>query len=236
MIQVIKDQVEAARNQFAIQPAADERTHIDVPFELASLLHHDDWTAAQLTFYQTSWKPTQVKTTISNDLYELTALMALKYLSGISQDLNMKGQLLKTCNVLFKILDRVDSILGIEKESVNANANTTLAIDGMTCETGCAKRIEQKIAKMEGVKSCEVNFEKKTAAIIYNDEKVASTQFVELVEGLNDNQYKVSNIETEKINNTNSESSSSNGEETGNIMSGSSFELPNIMEYLRNII
>jgi copper chaperone CopZ len=121
-------------------------------------------------------------------------------------------------------------------DSIQANTNTTLAIEGMTCETGCAKRIEQKIAKMEGVKSCEVNFEKKLATVIYDDKKVASTKFVDLVEGLNDNQYKVSNIDTEKISNSNSESSSNGGEETGNILSGSSFELPNIMEYLRNII
>lgn len=121
-------------------------------------------------------------------------------------------------------------------ESIQANTNTSLAIEGMTCETGCAKRIEQKIAKMKGVKFCEVDFEKKLATVFYDDNKVASEQFVELVEGLNDNQYKVSNIETEKISNSNSESSSNGGDETGSILSGPSFELPNIMEYLRNII
>ena len=121
-------------------------------------------------------------------------------------------------------------------ETIQANANTTLAIEGMTCETGCAKRIEQKITKMEGVKSCEVNFEKKLATVIYDDKKVVSTQFVDLVQGLNENQYKVSNIQTEKINNSNSKSSSKGGNETGSVLSSPSFELPNIMEYLRNII
>jgi len=123
-----------------------------------------------------------------------------------------------------------------EVETIKANANTTFAVEGMTCETGCAKRIEQKIAKMEGVKSCEVNFEQKTTTVIYNDAVVKTEDFVALVEKLSDSQYKVSDLETEKINNSDSESSSNGGDEAGSILSGPSFEMPNIMEYLRNII
>ena len=123
-----------------------------------------------------------------------------------------------------------------EVETIKANAITSFAVEGMTCETGCAKRIEQKIAKMEGVKSCEVNFDKKITTVIYNDGVVKTEEFVALVEKLSDSQYKVSNLETEKINNSESESSSSGGDETGSILSGPSFEMPNIMEYLRNII
>lgn len=123
-----------------------------------------------------------------------------------------------------------------DTDTVFVNANTTLSIEGMVCEENCASYIERKITKLEGVKSCEVDLESKLATIIYNDDKVASTKFVDLVEGLNESQYKVSNINTEKISTSNSENSSSDGEETGSILSAPSFELPNIMEYLRNII
>ena len=45
------------------------------------------------------------------------------------------------------------------------DANATIAkaefkIDGMTCAIGCAKTIEKKLSKMEGVKSATVDFEK----------------------------------------------------------------------------
>jgi Cu+-exporting ATPase len=34
-------------------------------------------------------------------------------------------------------------------------------IDGMTCAVGCVKRIEGKLAAMEGVKSAKVDFDQK---------------------------------------------------------------------------
>ncbi|MEM6684935.1 MAG: heavy metal-associated domain-containing protein [Bacteroidota bacterium] len=45
-------------------------------------------------------------------------------------------------------------------------------IDGMTCAIGCAKRIEGKLAAMEGVKSAKVDFEQKIAMVEYNEAKV----------------------------------------------------------------
>ena len=36
-----------------------------------------------------------------------------------------------------------------------------LTIDGMTCEIGCAKLIQRKIDKMDGVKTVKVDFERK---------------------------------------------------------------------------
>lgn len=143
---------------------------------------------------------------------------------------------MKQLILLLTIITFLSGCSSSTADNITANANTTLAIEGMTCETGCAKRIEQKIAKMEGVKSCEVDFENKKATVIYDDKKVNEENFVSMVEGLNDSQYKVSEIETEKLSNANTNTSSSEEDETGNILSGSSFELPNIMEYFKNII
>ena len=38
----------------------------------------------------------------------------------------------------------------------------SLNIKGMTCEIGCARTIQSKLSKTEGVKLAKVNFEKKT--------------------------------------------------------------------------
>lgn len=46
-------------------------------------------------------------------------------------------------------------------------------IEGMACPMGCAKPIEKNLAKMDGVKKAEVNFETKTATV-YFDETLAS--------------------------------------------------------------
>ena len=47
----------------------------------------------------------------------------------------------------------------------------------MTCAIGCAKSIEKKIAKMEGVKSATVDFDRKLAMVEYNEAKVNSNFF-----------------------------------------------------------
>ncbi|QHI37187.1 Copper-exporting P-type ATPase A [Kordia antarctica] len=59
------------------------------------------------------------------------------------------------------------------KDDVAANYNKAeFKIDGMTCAIGCAKRIESKLASMEGVKSAKVDFDQKLAMVEYNEEKV----------------------------------------------------------------
>lgn len=74
-------------------------------------------------------------------------------------------------------------------------AKAEFTIDGMTCEIGCAKTIEKKIAKMEGVKSAKVDFDKKLAMVEYNNAKVTPTSIEETVTKVADI-YKVSNMKT----------------------------------------
>lgn len=74
-------------------------------------------------------------------------------------------------------------------------AKAEFTIDGMTCEIGCAKTIEKKIAKMEGVKYAKVDFDKKLAMVEYNEAKVTPNALEETVTNVADI-YKVSNMKT----------------------------------------
>ncbi|EDP98494.1 heavy metal-associated domain-containing protein [Kordia algicida OT-1] len=82
----------------------------------------------------------------------------------------------------------------ISKEDLAANYNKAeFKIDGMTCAIGCAKRIESKLAAMEGVKSATVDFDQKLAMVEYNEAKVdfvALTKEVAKVPG----DYKISDM------------------------------------------
>jgi len=82
----------------------------------------------------------------------------------------------------------------MSQEDLAANYNKAeFKIDGMTCAIGCAKRIESKLASMEGVKSAKVDFEQKLAMVEYNDAKVdfdALTNIVAKVPG----DYKISDM------------------------------------------
>ena len=68
-------------------------------------------------------------------------------------------------------------------------------IDGMTCEIGCAKTIEKKIARMDGVKSIKVDFERKLAMVEY-DQDMVSHESLETTVSKTADIYKVSNMKT----------------------------------------
>jgi len=86
------------------------------------------------------------------------------------------------------------------KVSTKIDPNATYAkaefkIDGMTCAVGCAATIEKKMAKMDGVKSAKVDFDKKLAMVEYDIAKVSPTNLVETVTKVGD-AYSVSDMKT----------------------------------------
>lgn len=89
---------------------------------------------------------------------------------------------------------------------INTNAAKTLdpnatyakaefSIDGMTCAMGCAKTIEKKIAKMDGVKSAKVDYDKRLAMVEYDEAKVTPQSLEETVAKAGE-VYKVKDMKT----------------------------------------
>ena len=74
-------------------------------------------------------------------------------------------------------------------------AKAEFGIEGMTCAMGCAKTIEKKIAKMDGVKSAKVDFEKEIAMVEYDEAKVTTNSLEEAVAKAGDT-YKVKGMKT----------------------------------------
>lgn len=74
-------------------------------------------------------------------------------------------------------------------------AKAEFTINGMTCEIGCAATIQKKIAKMEGVKSSVVDFDRRLAMVEYDEAKVTPTLLTETVNKVAD-VYKVSDMKT----------------------------------------
>lgn len=72
-------------------------------------------------------------------------------------------------------------------------AKAEFGIDGMTCAMGCAKTIEKKMAKMEGVKSAKVDFDKGLAMVEYDKNIVTTANLEETVAKAGD-AYKVKNM------------------------------------------
>jgi Cu+-exporting ATPase len=84
------------------------------------------------------------------------------------------------------------------KKELDPNATYAKAefgIEGMTCAMGCAKTIEKNIAKMEGVKSAKVDFDKKLAMVEYDQAKVTPTSLEDAVKKTGDT-YSVKDMKT----------------------------------------
>jgi len=88
-------------------------------------------------------------------------------------------------------------VSAVKKEmSVAKNPQkATFQIEGMSCAVGCAKTIEEDISKMDGVQKSSVDFDKKTAIIEFDADKIKAEDLVKKAEAAADGvTYKVSNL------------------------------------------
>lgn len=70
----------------------------------------------------------------------------------------------------------------------------SLDIEGMTCEIGCARTIQSKLSKTEGVKLAQVNFSEKKGLVEYDANIITEKEIIATVERIADGDlYKVTN-------------------------------------------
>jgi len=125
----------------------------------------------------------------------------------------------------------VDNVADLTPDKVLA-----INVDGMVCSMGCAKYIEKQVAKMEGVTSCNVNFEEGTASIEFSSETTAQEDIVEIITGINDGQYKVTVVELSNVKSKSTTGPKGDGKEKNN-ETEVSFHFPELITYfLSNII
>ena len=73
----------------------------------------------------------------------------------------------------------------VKKENSAANTQkVTLAISGMTCEIGCAKTIQSKLSKKEGIASATVVFKDSIALVEFDADKISKSEIISFVEGI----------------------------------------------------
>lgn len=84
------------------------------------------------------------------------------------------------------------------KEQEKKTEKVTLNVTGMTCEIGCARTIQSKLSKKEGVKKAEVSFKDNTAVIEYDPAKVSTADLSSFIGNIGggDN-YKASEVKSE---------------------------------------
>ena len=68
--------------------------------------------------------------------------------------------------------------------TITDKQNVSLAISGMTCEIGCAKTIESKLSKKEGVLAAKVIFSDSIANIEFDASKTSKKDLIAFVDGI----------------------------------------------------
>jgi Cu+-exporting ATPase len=92
------------------------------------------------------------------------------------------------------------------KEESNPKKEVTIAskpetvsfkIEGMTCAMGCAKTIETKLSKLDGVQKATVDFNNKQATVDFDAAVLTPEKLTKTVESTGDGEtYKVSQMKT----------------------------------------
>ena len=96
----------------------------------------------------------------------------------------LSGFLFLSCNEA-----KNDKELAVNIEKIEMN------IEGMTCEIGCAKTIESKLSKTEGINIVSISFDDKKGVIEYDANKTDKDKIVAVVEEIaGGDLYKVTGI------------------------------------------
>ena len=96
---------------------------------------------------------------------------------------------MKVQKILFSIAIACLVIVGckneVKKETLPVNKQSvSLAISGMTCEIGCAKTIQSKLSKKEGVIDAKVIFTDSIANIEFDANTTSKKDLIAFVDGI----------------------------------------------------
>jgi len=66
-------------------------------------------------------------------------------------------------------------------QKVQANAHSVFTIKGMSCQMGCANKIQNALSKKEGVQMVNVDFQTETMTIDYDSTQLDQVKIAKLV-------------------------------------------------------
>jgi copper chaperone CopZ len=92
---------------------------------------------------------------------------------------------MKFQKILYSIAIACFALTGCKEEVKEVKKeNVALAISGMTCEIGCAKTIQSKLSKKEGVLDAKVVFTDSIANIEFDGNKTSKKELIAFVSGI----------------------------------------------------
>jgi cation transport ATPase len=115
-------------------------------------------------------------------------------------------------------------------------------ISGMSCSRSCSPYIEKKLNQLDGVLEATVSFQKKSAEITIDIEKISSKDVIREIETIAGGQYKVEEVSKKDFEKKNKEdalleeSSLKFDIINSKVSHSTGFQLPNIFSLLNSLI
>lgn len=112
-----------------------------------------------------------------------------------------------------------------------------LTIEGMTCEMGCARLIEENLSKLAGMQAVEVDFESNSASISFNAKDLTQDQISATIQALHGGDtYNVTAVEIQKHPSSSAEPSNSAEAKIKKQAATDYIEFPNIFGLLQRFL
>ncbi|MHC5308712.1 heavy-metal-associated domain-containing protein [Myroides sp. LJL116] len=99
--------------------------------------------------------------------------------------------------------DQNEQVEQIQEVAPKSNENqvaelqqATFHVEGMTCEVGCASFIQKKLSDLPGVTQATVDFDTKTATVVYQQNQQTPEVLTQTVEKIANGLYQVSDMQT----------------------------------------
>jgi Cu+-exporting ATPase len=86
----------------------------------------------------------------------------------------------------------------VKKEIASENLQTAnFSVEGMTCEFGCAKTIQEELSDLDGVQTATIDFEKKIGTVTFDKTIQTPETLTKVVQATGDGKtYTVSNMKS----------------------------------------
>lgn len=118
----------------------------------------------------------------------------LKNILGVTFILIILSSCKTDKKVEIKTIDVSSEKISQKLDSNAVYSKAEFSIKGMTCEMGCAKTIEKKLAKMYGMKSATVDFKNELALVEFDVAKINPLSITKTVNDIS-NIYSVENMQ-----------------------------------------
>ena len=132
-----------------------------------------------------------------------------------------------------------------DENTKSANAVAEFEIEGMVCEMGCGASLRKGLYETGFVSEVKVDYAEENPSnsikVFFNKDNISTDKMIEIIESLNENQFKASLIKT---NDLSSSEQVEYKEKHTNVSSGKSgveastktFSFPNLTKLLNNLI